>query len=847
MASGTLKERLGAAARAGLGLVAPGKGTTRAKSAGLAKDLDERGIHTTHFGASDEEIAEFVDRLWDDQNDPVAERQREWLQIEHYVANEQYLAYHRGRRDWIIRRTVPWRIRAVYNICAKCVNLRVQRLTENKPAISVQAATVDMGDVQKAEYKQTLFWGLWEKLALHKRIVGVRTKATLNGCAFLKVGWDPDAGIECPATRKKVKYTTANLPVPDPATGEPQLGPDGVTPLTAPQQVYAGIEEVYIDKNKQELGPVESKVDDEDNPGEQKTVRNPVPDLCELYSEGEVFVDERRAANIRWDRYVDDPDESWYIQDSEVMPGFKIVAMYGEDVLDVLKDATAASEDDKLQFRSALMSRDAVATSTGDRSYKPKSEEQSWGALDDEYVVRETWIYPMTPVIKKLWGQNGAKIVTIGGKVAFKSEVAEWARKKRNFIRFVDVLEEGNHYCKPLMRDVLPLQDDINRSRSQMAERGALESRLILGAPQNHQMNLRLLGGMPGVLLTYRDAAHAPQPINLTQQGRGAEEFYQGSLAAASDLGNMNEASTGKLPSAGLAAKAIYALQYADERSISLTSTLQDESLKKLALAIDAVTRVEYKEARKIRISGEDRDFLVESEIVPDQLETDIDYFFTPGSMLSKQKEAVRNEMIALRDARLIDDATARKFIASAVPDVFRQSNDLHEAKARRNLQDILRRGEQPTADPWDDPTVHLGVLQEYMLTRKWKVTGDTEKKMIVQLWQAFKLMLQGQQPAPAPGGAPGPAGGAPPAGAPPDPAAGGGAPPGAPLGAPPPADGGVPEGAASLEQRATQAQSPPEPGGSPLQNTVNIIDHGRKRRGKMTRSDGTTSTFEIE
>jgi hypothetical protein len=50
------------------------------------------------------------------------------------------------------------------------------------------------------------------------------------------------------------------------------------------------------------------------------------------------------------------------------------------------------------------------------------------------------------------------------------------------------------------MRDILPLQDDINRSRSQISERGAIESRLILGAPQGHQMNLRLLGGMPGVL-----------------------------------------------------------------------------------------------------------------------------------------------------------------------------------------------------------------------------------------------------------------------------------------------------------------------------------------------------------
>jgi hypothetical protein len=800
VADAGLKERLQGAMRAGLGIVAPGKGTTRARATDAVKELERLGIHTVHFGSTDEDLTEFTDKLWDEQNDPVAERQKEWLQIEHYVANEQYLAYHRGRRDWIIRRSVPWRIRSTYNISGKCVELRVQRLTENKPALSVQAATVDRGDVDKAEYKQTLFWGLWEKLSLHARIVGTRTDATLNGCGILKVGWDADAGVESPSTRKRVKYVSVDLPATDPVTGDPMTSPTG-QPITQPQQVYAGIEEYYVDAAGNDLGPVESKVEDEDNPGEMKTVRNPVPDKCEMYCEGEVFVDERRAANIRWDRYVDDIDESWYVQDSEVMPGFKIVQLFGDDqkIFEVLRDASPATEDDKLTYRSALMSREAAATDgSSDRSYKPRGSEEKFGRLDDEYVVRETWIYPQSPLLKKLWGSDGCKIVTIGGQLASKSALPAWAKKKRNFVRFIDLPEKGNHYGKPMMRDVLPLQDDINRSRSQMSERGAIESRLILGAPQGHQMNLRLLGGMPGVLMTYRSAQHAPQPINLTSQGEGAGQFYQDSLAAASDLGNMNDASTGKLPSAGLAAKAIYALQYADERSISKTSTLQDESLKKLAFAIDAVTRAEYKEARKVRLSGEDREFLVESEILPDQLDTDIDYFFTPGSMLSKQKEAVRNEMISLRDSGLIDNATARKFIATAVPDVFRTSNDLHEAKARRNLQDILRRGEQPEADPWDDPTVHLGIYTEYMLTRKWKVTGAEEKQKITQLWQAFSLMKQNADAAAAA------------ASAPPPPAGSGGGKP--PIGAPPNTNP-IPEGAKQLEDNASQAQAAPEPG----------------------------------
>jgi hypothetical protein len=793
MARRSIKDRLSQAAMAGLGVA--GKDTTPAKADALVKDLELLGISAVSFNSSAEELAEYSDRMWEDQNDPIQDRMKEWTQIEKYVANEQFLAYHRGRGEWIPRKTVPWRVRASYNICSKCVELRVMRLTENKPTITVQAATVDMSDVEKAEYKEQLFWALWSKLSLHKRVTAVRHLATLNGCGILKVGWDPDAGVEIPRTRKQLKYIDVEVPVPDPLTGQPMLDAMG-QPVTQPQKQFAGVEEVYLDPEGNELGPVEIEVEDEDHPGEKRKVRAPVPEGCEQLNEGEVFVDVRRAASIRWDRYVDDIDESYYVQDTEILPGAKIVAMF-PDALELLQEAKPASEQEKLAFGSSLVSRDPTAAGASDRSSRVSESSSQLGELNKEYVVRETWLYPLDSVQKKLWGKDGCKLVTVGGVLVHKSSLPEWAKRKRNFVRFLDLEEVGNHYGKSIMRDILPLQDDINRSRSMMAERTALESRLIIGAPQNHGLNIKALGGMPGVLMTYRSKDHQPASLNLTQQGPGADSFYRSSLEAAHDVGDMNDASRGKLPSAGLAGKAIYALQYADERSVAKTSTLQDESLKKLAMAMDAVTRVEYKDARKIRMVGEDRSFLIETEITPEHLDTDIDYFFTPGSMLSKQKEAVRNEMIQLRDAQLIDNATARKFISTAVPDVFRQSNDLQEAKARRNLSAILRQGKTIQADPWDDPTVAIGVLTEYMLSHKWQVTGDAEKQMIAQLWQSYKLMLAPPPPdpnAPAQPGQPSPQ-------------------PGQPAPAPSshdPENSPMAKGARGLEGRAARHMKPP-------------------------------------
>jgi hypothetical protein len=341
--------------------------------------------------------------------------------------------------------------------------------------------------------------------------------------------------------------------------------------------------------------------------------------------------------------------------------------------------------------------------------------------------------YPKTAFIKRLWGKNGCRITTVGGELAKKEPLPKWACEACNFIQLIDTPEEGNHYGKPPLRDLVPIQDDVNRSRSHQSERMAILSRLVLTALKGHGMNLRVLGGMPGCSRRARPSSSRSRYKLAANDSGAASEFYQSSLAAAADVGDMNEASTGKLPSAGLAAKAIYALQYADERNVSEVSTEQDEALKRLAKALDAITRAEYTEARKIRVAGANFAFMPEQEILPDDLDVEVDYVFQPGSMLSRQKEAVKNELLTLKDAGRVDDYTVRKVLSSAVPDAFRQGYGMQEACARRKLQHVLRNKplQPPSPDPWEDPNVFLGVIEEFLLSARYEQMDNEQKASV--------------------------------------------------------------------------------------------------------------------
>ena len=800
----TMEQRLEGAAARGLRPERPaGFGTTKKAAEAQIETARKLGIDAVGFSSTDERIEDWEDKLWTDQDDFLEELHKEWRQALFYAANVQYIAYHRTTHRWIPRKTVPWRIRSIYNVVQKAVNIRVARLTENKPSMSVQAATVDREDTEKTEYKERLFWHLWQVLNLHNKVVRARSWSAKCASGFLKVGWDPDAGKECPVTLKRPKYKTVPPPI-DPATGQPQVDPATMMPMQ-PQQMYDGIEEVYLDKAKNELGPVFLEEKDPEEPNRIIRRRQPQPDECDTYHEGECFVEAWSPFGLRWDANRDELADSWYFQAAEILTGSEVLS-YWPEKMDQLEEAKTATEEERaLQWRGLTSKPELVATGVHTmRTQRREGKSDGVNLLDQEYLVRETWIFPKNAHLRKLWGRKGCLLITVGHKLVQKSSLPEWALEACPVIQFPELHEEGNHYRKSFLRDLIPIQDDINRARSTWAEQLALRARLLLGAPDGHNLNFKLLGGLPGTLVTYASAEFEPKPLELGSGAEGIEQFYSQSLEAAADLGNMNEASTGKLPSAGLAAKAIYALQYADERSIQEVSNGQDISLKQLAEALDAVTRKEYKEARKIRIIGRDRSYLLESEVAPEHLDFKADYYFVPGSMLSRSKEAVKNELFQLKEQGLVSDALIRKVLPTSVPDAFRGSYDLHEAKAQRILYDLKNNEDlQIAPKPYDDLNVHLMVFQEFMLTKGFELLSDRQRAKIEQYWQAVTLMLQQQMAPAAPAGTPG------------APAPGGAA---APVGAETPPGAATPAaaGAENLASTAEGAQAPPAGFGAP-------------------------------
>lgn len=746
---------------------APPRGFDARKARSLKKTTDALGLMDVRYDSNDGDLEQYYASLVAADEWIRWDYEREWMLHLLYERGQQDISYDNGSRTYLSRPRLAWQIRSTYNLLSEIQNLHVARLTENKPTVTLQSRTADRRDTEKAELKEQVFWYLWERLSIHRKIVDARRWAFACGSGFFKATWNPDAGQYRAATMKRPLMATIQIPQVDPNTGQYVMGPDGVAVMQS-MEVEAGDEEYYIDKDGNDLGPVVETVTDPD--GTVREVKRPVPSEAEWLAEGEAEVEALSAFNILYDRSANHLRESPWVIDRRLVTAPQIAQMgFDPEKLEKANQAVVTNwtlATTGFQPRWGFGPQGSSAWSQPAGSARPTETQ----AFNTYYQLAELWQFPTTPMQRKQWGEQGCILTFVGQTLVNKRPMPEWALRARPFVQLLAKREEGNHYGRPNARDLIPLQDDINRSRSMLAQRALLNSRSLLWAPQNHGLNLRAFSGFPATLVTTKSAEQKPETLNLISSDGGiTSEFYASSLSAMRDLGHANDASTGKQPSAGTPAKAIYALQWADERSIVEESANQDLALKELAEALDAITRAEYGSNRMIRLVGADRAFMTEFELTEEDLAVDVDYTFLPGSMVARQKEAIKNELLQLKEAGLMDNATVMKAFPTAVPDAFRLSYNLQDAHARRMLDQMLK-GDTVMAlvpKPWEAPDIHAGVLQEFLLTRQADLVEPQRLAAITQTWQAYdalaKQAANPQAPAPAappPQGPPG--GGAP-------------------------------------------------------------------------------------
>jgi hypothetical protein len=216
----------------------------------------------------------------------------------------------------------------------------------------------------------------------------------------------------------------------------------------------------------------------------------------------------------------------------------------------------------------------------------------------DSSTVLEVWVKPgYIPELPQGGMFTLVEEQIVQGTVGWPYEHGQYP-----FTKF-DSIMTGKFYTASIIEDLIPLQKELNRSRSQLIEAKNRMSKPQLVAEKG-AVNPAAITSEPGQVIEYKVGFQPPQPLPLQGLPAYVTEEIDRLYTDLSDLSGQHEVSNGSTPPGVTAATAISFLQEQDESLIATAYTSIEEGIEKIAAQSLAYVKMYWDEERTVKVVG---------------------------------------------------------------------------------------------------------------------------------------------------------------------------------------------------------------------------------------------------
>lgn len=364
----------------------------------------------------------------------------------------------------------------------------------------------------------------------------------------------------------------------------------------------------------------------------------------------------------------------------------------------------------------------------------------------DSSLVIEAWVKPgTTPLLPK-----GGYIVVVDEIIVEASLDGFPAGYKDYPIVKFDHIPSGQYYPACVIDDIIPLQREINRTRSQR-----IQSKNIMAKPQVYyregSITVSKISTAPGQYIGVRPGFDFPMSAPMPQLPPYVAEELNALNTDLEDISGQHQVSKGTTPPGVEAATAIAYLQERDDNYLSPTFASIEEGLSQVARTSLALAAEYWTSERTIKIVGSNNAFSAEVFKGSD-IATGTDIRIESGSALPTSKAAkqalvmdmMKMGMIPPEDGlKLLDITTISAYtdVKGTRPDelraqrenvMFKKLTQMELMQYNQQYQMKVAMGDPSTIDPntgqqleapsiipvnkWDNHAVHI---QEHDVFRK--------------------------------------------------------------------------------------------------------------------------------
>lgn len=369
---------------------------------------------------------------------------------------------------------------------------------------------------------------------------------------------------------------------------------------------------------------------------------------------------------------------------------------------------------------------------------------------------------------------NGGMCTIIGDKIVQITDGMPFDHKEYPFSKYSHI-PTGRYYGDSTITDLIPLQKEYNRTRSQIIEAKNRMSKPQLLAPRG-SVNVGQMTNEPGQVILYTPGFSPPTPLPLQSLPPYVIEELTRVLSDMDDISGQHEVTKGRVPPGVTAATAISYLQEQDDSKLSHTIDSIEDGVEKMARHTLSYVGQFWDVPRIIKVIGDSGSFDALA-LKSSDLRGNTDIRVEAGSALPTSKAAKQAFIMDLMKMGFVDPAKGLQVleiggINKLYDDI---QTDMRQAQ-RENLR--MQNGQPVMVNTWDNHALHIETHNKF---RK----GQTFENLNPQVQQLFEQHVQMHQIV-AMGGVVPPMGG--------DPAQAPLGPPGAPQPALPPGVGAGPE-----------------------------------------------------
>lgn len=353
--------------------------------------------------------------------------------------------------------------------------------------------------------------------------------------------------------------------------------------------------------------------------------------------------------------------------------------------------------------------------------------------IHKNYVaVHEMWIKPCSRF------PDGAVVTWAGEKILSIAESWPYNHGEYPFEKY-EHIPTGRFYADSAIPDLIPLQKEYNRTRSQIIEAKNRMSKPQLLAPRG-SVDPSKITSEPGLIVFYTPGYQPPTPLPLQSIPSYVIEELDRCQRDMDDISSQHEITKGRTPPGVTAATAIAYLQEEDDSKLANTIASLEEGVEKLGRHFLSHVQQFWDAQRTVEIMGNDGHW-EQLMFGKADLRGNTDLRIEAGSATPRSRAAKQAFIMELADKGMIPPDRALKYLDMAETGRLYEETMLDTRHAQReNIR--MRNGDQVQPNDWDNHEIHILEHNNFRKRSEFEKLPDEAKAMFEQHVQMHKQLL---------------------------------------------------------------------------------------------------------